>query len=57
MDPLWMAMSKLRRSKLNECIKICDEILMENPGDQVEALAESFLSECVTHPVYRLRGW
>lgn len=34
-DPLWYAMSKLRRNKLEECITICDEILSANPGDQV----------------------
>ena len=35
MDPLWLALSKLRRGKLDECISICDGILAENPGDQV----------------------
>jgi hypothetical protein len=34
-DPLWLAMSKLRRGKLEECINICNEILATNPGDQV----------------------
>lgn len=33
-DPLWLAMSKLRRGKLEECINICNEILATNPGDQ-----------------------
>ena len=33
-DPLWMAMSKLRRGRLQECISICDEILSANPSDQ-----------------------
>ncbi len=33
-DPLWLAMSKLRRGKLEECINICNEILASNPGDQ-----------------------
>eukprot|EP01036_Dinobryon_divergens_P032502 gene32502-42107_t len=33
-DPLWMAMSKLRRGRLQECITICDEILSANPSDQ-----------------------
>ena len=36
MDPLWYAMSKLRRGKLEECIEACDSMLMTNPGDQVE---------------------
>jgi hypothetical protein len=35
MDPLWLAMSKLRRGKLTECVEICDSILANNPGDQV----------------------
>ena len=35
MDPMWLAMSKLRMNKLDDCIKICDEILTQNPGDQV----------------------
>jgi hypothetical protein len=34
-DPLWLALSKLRRGKLDECIAICDEILSVNPNDQV----------------------
>eukprot|EP01038_Epipyxis_sp_PR26KG_P007096 gene7096-9682_t len=34
LDPLWLAMSKLRRGKLDECIKLCDEMLAQNPGDQ-----------------------
>jgi hypothetical protein len=35
MDPLWNAMSKLRRGRLEECIAICDTMLYENPTDQV----------------------
>ena len=34
MDPLWLAMSKLRRGKTDACIKICDEALTNNPKDQ-----------------------
>jgi tetratricopeptide repeat protein 8 len=34
MDPLWSALSKLRRGKYELCIAACDEILAENPGDQ-----------------------
>lgn len=34
MDPLWLAMSKLRRKKLDECIEICDQVLAQNPVDQ-----------------------
>lgn len=34
MDNLWLAMSKLRRGKLTECISLCDEILERNPNDQ-----------------------
>jgi hypothetical protein len=36
MDPLWLAMSKLRRGRLDECIAACDVILSQNPGDQVQ---------------------
>ena len=35
LDPLWHALSKLRRGKYEECIAICDEILANNPNDQV----------------------
>ena len=35
MDPLWLAMSKLRRGKLEDCIQICDKALSTNPNDQV----------------------
>jgi hypothetical protein len=35
MDPLWHAMSKLRRGKLEECISICDMMLSDSPADQV----------------------
>lgn len=34
MDPLWLAQSKLRRDRLDECIALCDELLSRNPGDQ-----------------------
>lgn len=34
MDPLWLAMSKLRRGKLDECVTICDEALAKNQNDQ-----------------------
>lgn len=33
-DPLWHALSKLRRGKLDQCIAICDEMLANNPNDQ-----------------------
>lgn len=36
-DPLWSALSKLRRGKLEECITICNEILANSPGDQVHS--------------------
>lgn len=35
MDPIWKAMSKLRRGKLDECIEICNESLSRHPNDQV----------------------
>lgn len=34
MDPLWLANSKLRRGRHKECVKICDQLLQENPSDQ-----------------------
>mmetsp|Transcript_18547 Transcript_18547/g.18628 ORF Transcript_18547/g.18628 Transcript_18547/m.18628 type:complete len:502 (+) Transcript_18547:215-1720(+) len=34
MDPLWKAMSKLRRGHYEDCIEVCDELLGANPGDQ-----------------------
>jgi tetratricopeptide repeat protein 8 len=39
-DPLWLAMSKLRRGKLEECINICNDILAANPGDQAAWLTK-----------------
>jgi len=34
MDPLWLAMSKLRRGHYEDCIELCDQLLGTNPGDQ-----------------------
>jgi len=34
MDPCWLALSKLRRNRVQECIDICSEKLDENPNDQ-----------------------
>ncbi len=39
-DPLWLAMSKLRRGKLEDCINLCNEILSSNPGDQAAWLTK-----------------
>ncbi len=33
MDPLWLARSKLRRGRVDECISICDSLLLDNPAD------------------------
>ena len=33
-DPVWLAQSKLRRRKYDECIDICSKILEENPLDK-----------------------
>ena len=35
---MWRAMSKLRRGRLDECVLICNEILENQPRDQVETL-------------------
>lgn len=40
MDPLWLALSKLKRGKLDECIEICNEILTNNPADQAAWLTK-----------------
>jgi len=42
MDPLWHAISKLRRGKLDECIEICDSMMSNNPGDQAIILSYFF---------------
>eukprot|EP01032_Pedospumella_encystans_P002234 gene2234-2624_t len=39
-DPLWHALSKLRRGKYEECIAICDEMLANNPQDQAAWMAK-----------------
>jgi len=33
-DPLWLAQSKLRRRRFDECIAICTDILAKNPRDK-----------------------
>ena len=34
-DPLWLALHKFQRRKYEECLEICDQLLMQNPRDQV----------------------
>jgi len=34
MDPVWLASSKLKRRKYDDCIEICTELLEKNPYDQ-----------------------
>ena len=34
MNPVWLAQSRLRRRKFDECLAICDPILEKNPYDQ-----------------------
>ena len=34
-NPVWLAQSRLRRRKFDECIEICTSILEKNPVDQV----------------------
>ena len=34
-DPVWLAMSKLRRRNYDEAIRLCTQILAENPYDRV----------------------
>ena len=35
MNPVWLAQSRLRRRKFDECVDICTSILDKNPYDQV----------------------
>ena len=37
-DPVWLAASKLRRRHLDDCVKICTDILAVNQLDQVRPL-------------------
>ena len=55
-DPLWLAMSKLRRGKLEECINICNELLAANPGDQVRIMSFNFFLEIWIKSVYLLKA-
>jgi tetratricopeptide repeat protein 8 len=34
LNPVWLAQSRLRRRKLDECLEICTPILEKNPYDQ-----------------------
>lgn len=50
-DPLFLAQSRLRRRRYDECIDICTRLLSENPYDRVRACgcaspAASRLSPC-----------
>ncbi len=42
LDPLWFAISKLRRGKYEDCVTICNSVLSTNPGDQVCHLSSFF---------------
>lgn len=35
LNPIWLAQSKLRRRRFDECIDICGDVLAANPYDQV----------------------
>ena len=35
MDPFYVALSRLRQKRYDECIELCTDILQENPYDQV----------------------
>ena len=37
LNPIWLAQSKLRRRRFDECIEICTDVLQANPYDQVGA--------------------
>eukprot|EP00903_Cladosiphon_okamuranus_P013708 g12764.t1 len=34
LDPMWYAMSKMRRRKYSDCVNICSDLLAKNPRDQ-----------------------
>lgn len=47
MDPLWLAQSKLRRRKFDQCIDICSNILEKNPYDKAAwFLKTKAMTEC-----------
>merc|ERR1719486_569463 len=53
MDPLWLAQSKLRRRRFDDCIAICTDILVKNPYDKAawfiktRAITENdFIDDC-----------
>jgi hypothetical protein len=57
-DPLWHALSKLRRGKYVECIAICDELLANNPNDQVRTLwVNSIIPASNDSSNCRQHGW
>lgn len=43
MDPLFMANSLFRRRRLDECVKVCTELLEKNPRDQVLYFSEYYV--------------
>jgi hypothetical protein len=46
---VWLAQSRLRRRKYDECIDLCTELLDKNPYDQVST-NQAFPSHIQTHP-------
>jgi hypothetical protein len=48
-NPIWLAQSRLRRRRFDECIEICTDVLEKNPYDQVGTLtAAARLTHSVT---------
>jgi hypothetical protein len=41
LNPIWLAQSKLRRRRFDECIEICSDVMQANPYDQVRILLPS----------------
>ena len=39
---MWLAMSKARRGRLQECIELCDGVLTQNPADQVDSTRDQY---------------
>jgi tetratricopeptide repeat protein 8 len=40
MDPFFLAVSRYKRQRYDECIEICTQMLDKNPYDQVTKLLE-----------------
>lgn len=44
LNPIWLAQSRLRRRKFDECIEVCTAVLDKNPYDQVRIAGFTLVS-------------